>query len=442
MSTRPWIKSYAPGTPVDLPALAHTHLAHFLRAHAQANAQRPAFSTVLPGGQCGTMSFAELDARSDAFAAFLREELGLQAGDRVALQLPNCQAFPIAAFGVLKAGLVLVNTNPLYTPTEMAYQFKDSGAKALVISDLFANKLKSALAGTSVEHVVCASLAEGFPVFTGTLVRLVMKYVHRRVPKCPVPFRDFGAALDLGASRLRRGAKPDGYIAGQGHDSLAVLQYTGGTTGVSKGAMLSHGNLLSNVEQAYEFCKHRIVPGQEVVLAPLPLYHVFAFTVNLLTFYRTGAHGVLIPSPRPPYNLKAAFKRFEITWMCGVNTLYAALLNEAWFQKNPPKSLKVAIAGGAALTGAVAGVLVAPSVFLAPNNFVPIMISGFVAAVLGGLDSPPGAVVGAMLLGLALSYVGGYAGTALVPIAALVVLVVVLMVRPTGLFPTTSERRV
>ncbi|HTB22896.1 MAG TPA: AMP-binding protein [bacterium] len=354
MSTRPWTSSYASGTPLDLPPLAQAHLAPFLRAHAAVHGPQPAFSTVLPGGQTGTLSFAELDARSDAFAVFLREELKLRAGDRVALQLPNCLAFPIAAFGVLKAGLVLVNTNPLYTPTEMAYQFKDSGAKALVISDLFANKLKSSLDGTAVEHVVCASLTEGFPLFTGTLVRLVMKYVHRRVPKCPVPHREFGAALALGAAKLRQGAGLDGYIAGQGPDSLAVLQYTGGTTGVSKGAMLSHGNLLSNVEQAYQFCKHRIVLGQEVVLAPLPLYHVFAFTVNLLTFYRTGAHGILIPSPRPPYNLKAAFKRFDVTWMCGVNTLYAALLNEPWFQKKPPRSLKVSIAGGAALLGAVA----------------------------------------------------------------------------------------
>jgi long-chain acyl-CoA synthetase len=354
MNPRPWTRYYAAGTPLDLPPLAEDHLARFLRAHAAIHAKRPAFSTVLPGGQTGTLSYRDLDARSDAFAVFLREELGLKPGDRVALQLPNCLAFPIAAFGVLKAGLVLVNTNPLYTPSEMVHQFKDSGAKALIISDLFANKLKQGLASTGVEHVVTASLTEGFPAFTGAVVRFVMKYVHRRVPKCPMPHWDFSAALARGSAGLKQGAPLQDYIAGQGPDTLAVLQYTGGTTGVSKGAMLSHGNLMSNVEQAYLFCRHRITTGQEVVLAPLPLYHVFAFTVNLLTFYRTGAHGVLIPSPRPPYNLKEAFRRFNITWMCGVNTLYAALLNEPWFQKRPPKSLKVAIAGGAALLEAVA----------------------------------------------------------------------------------------
>jgi long-chain acyl-CoA synthetase len=131
-------------------------------------------------------------------------------------------------------------------------------------------------------------------------------------------------------------------------EDLAVLQYTGGTTGVSKGAMLSHRNILANVEQAYQFCKHRITPSQEVVLAPLPLYHVFSFTVNLLTFHRTGAHSILVPNPRPVSSLKAVFAKYPITWMTGINTLYAALTNEAWFQAAPPLQMKVAIAGGAA----------------------------------------------------------------------------------------------
>ena len=353
-NARPWTRYYAADTPRDLPKLSENHLAHFLRAYAGRYAQSPAFSTVLPGGQSGTLSYKDLDVRSDAFAAYLKEELGLVAGDRVALQLPNCLAFPIAAFGVLKAGLVLVNTNPLYTPAEMSYQFKDSGAKALIILDLFAEKLKQGLSGTAIKHVVTASVTEGFPALSGALIRFVMKYVRRGVPKCPVPHQDFGAALALGFGRLRTGVILENYIAQQGSGTLACLQYTGGTTGVSKGAMLSHGNLLSNIEQAYLFCSHRIILGQEVVLAPLPLYHIFAFTVNLLTFYRTGAHGILIPSPRPPSNLKAAFRRFNVTWMCGVNTLYAALLHEDWFVKRPPKNLKVSIAGGAALLGAVA----------------------------------------------------------------------------------------
>ncbi|MGH7442024.1 MAG: AMP-binding protein, partial [bacterium] len=273
MNARPWTRFYATNTPFDLPPLPENHLARFARAHAALHGSRPSFSTVLPGGQTGTLSFAQLDAQSDAFAAFLREDLGLQAGDRVALQLPNCLAYPIAAFGVFKAGLVLVNTNPLYTPTEMAYQFKDSGAKALVILDLFADKLESALPGTNVAHVVTASLTEGFPALSGALVRFVLKHVQHRVPTCRHPHRAFNTVLALGHARLAQGLDPKTYTSNLGPDALACLQYTGGTTGVSKGTMLSHGNLLSNVEQAWLFCRHRIIPEQEVVLAPLPLYH-------------------------------------------------------------------------------------------------------------------------------------------------------------------------
>ena len=354
MEPRPWTRYYAPGTPTELPPLAQDHLARFARAHAVIHAGRPAFSAVLPGGQHGTLSYEKLDRASDYFAAYLREELKLAPGDRVAIQLPNCLAYPVAAFGVLKAGCVLVNTNPLYTAAEMGYQFRDSGAKALVVLDLFSDKLGEALKGSAVKHVVLASLTEGFPALSGALVRFVLRYVQHRVPACPVAATGFRQSLRLGRARLRAGADPQAWIAGQGTGTLAALQYTGGTTGVSKGAMLSHGNLLSNVEQAYLFCAHRIIPEQEVVLAPLPLYHVFAFTVNLLTFYRTGAHTVLVPSPRPISNLQSAFRRYPITWMTGVNTLYSALLGEAWFVQRPPKSLKVAIAGGAALLGAVA----------------------------------------------------------------------------------------
>ncbi len=354
MNARPWTRFYAPNTPHELPPLPEDHLARFLRAHASLHSHRPAFTTVLPGGQSGTLSFGRLDELSDAFAAHLREDLGLKPGERVALQLPNCLAYPIAAFGVLKAGLVLVNTNPLYTPAEMAYQLKDSGAAALVILDLFADKLEAGLAGTGVRHVVRASLAEGFGTLQGALVRFVLERMQRRVPRQARGLADLRSALEAGRRRIASGADPIAYTSGSGPDSLACLQYTGGTTGVSKGTMLTHGNLLSNVEQTWLFCRHRIVPEQEVVLAPLPLYHIFAFTVNLLTFYRTGSHGILVPSPRPLSNLKAAFRGRRITWMCGVNTLYAGLLAEPWFRERPPESLKFSLAGGAALLSAVA----------------------------------------------------------------------------------------
>ena len=354
MPVHRWTRYYSAGMPAELPPLAQDHLARFARAHAAIHATHPAFSTCLPGGQSGSATYAQVDAQSDAFAAYLREELKLQPGDRVAVQLPNCQAYPVAAFGVFKAGCVLVNVNPLYTAAETSHQLQDSGARVLLVLDMFTDKLPEVLTQSAVRDVLVCSLTEGFPAVQGAVVRFVLRYVQRRVPACPVPFTPYGQALQRGQSRLDAGADRESWIAGQGADSLAALQYTGGTTGVSKGAMLSHGNLLSNVEQSYLFCKHRIIPEQEVVLAPLPLYHIFAFTVNLLTFYRTGAHTILVPSPRPMSNLKAPFAKYPITWMTGVNTLYSALLNEAWFQQDPPKALKVSIAGGAALLGAVA----------------------------------------------------------------------------------------
>jgi long-chain acyl-CoA synthetase len=350
---RPWTRLYAPGVPQDLPPLAQDHLARFVRSHAAIHRDRPAFSVCLPGGQGGTTDYAKIDSLSDDFAAYLREELKLAQGDRVAVQMPNCLAYPVAAFGILKAGCVLVNVNPLYTPSEVSAQLVDSGAKALVVIDLFAGNLDQSLPSTQVKHVVTASLTVGFPALQGMIVRFVLKKVKKQVPDCPVPHTQLREALRTGRS-LRQGKDLGAYIAGQGAEDVACLQYTGGTTGVSKGACLTHANLLSNVEQAYQFCKHRIIPEQEVVLAPLPLYHIFAFTVNLLTFFRTGAHTILVPSPRPISNLKAAFKKFPLTWMTGVNTLYAALLNEDWFKAEPPKHMKVAIAGGTALHGAVA----------------------------------------------------------------------------------------
>jgi long-chain acyl-CoA synthetase len=331
-----------------MPPLQHPHLPAMLRAQSAAYAAKPAFTVCLPNGASATLTYAELDAASDAFAVYLRETLKLEAGDRVAIQLPNCLAYPVAAIGVLKAACVLVNCNPLYTPTELENQLKDSGAKALVVLDLFAGRLAGLHEKTAVKHVVMARLTEFFPALKGALIQFVLKYVKKQIPPCPVPTLAFKDALHPAPA-----AKALSYAEGLSRSSLAALQYTGGTTGVSKGAMLSHGNLLANVEQAYQFCKHRITLSQEVVLAPLPLYHVFAFTVNFLTFYRTGAHSILIPRPRPMSNMKAAFAKFPITWMTGVNTLYAALLNEKWFQAKPPLELKVAIAGGAALHGAV-----------------------------------------------------------------------------------------
>jgi len=338
-----------------LPALRFSHLAELVRKSSARFSGQTAFTTCMPNGMHGSLSYAEVDRLSDAFAAYLRETLGLAAGARVALQTPNCLAYPVVAFGVFKAGCVLVNTNPLYTPSEMAHQLRDSGAEVLVIVDLFANKLEGILAGTGVRKVVVAEVTQFFGAVPRAVIRSVMKLWNRVLPAIVVPHASLAQALAEGETALKaKPGAPATYTQGQGLEALAALQYTGGTTGTSKGAMLTHGNLLSNLEQAYAMGSSHIEEGRECVLTALPLYHIFAFQFNLLCFYAAGARNVLVPSPRPVQNLQRAFDNYPITWVSGVNTLFNALLNEEWFTAFPPAQLKAAVAGGAALQSAVA----------------------------------------------------------------------------------------
>jgi len=354
---RVWRSHYAPGTAPDLPPTPHASLAAMVDAASREFAALKAFTTVVPNGMNGSLSFAQVDELSDAFAAFLRGELGLAAGARVAVQLPNGLAYPVVAFGVLKAGCVLVNTNPLYTRPEMQHQFRDSGAEVLVITELFADKLDAVVGPTPVRHVVVAGVPELFPAVPRGIVRAVQRWWNRALPPIPVPHLRFAAALARGREHLRRlggAAAVRAWWQPIGPADTAVLQYTGGTTGVSKGAQLTHGNLLANVAQIRAMGTSLIEPGRECVLTALPLYHVFAFTANLLSFYEAGARNVLIPSPRPVQNLQRAVENTPLTWITGVNTLFNALLNEEWFVAFPPRRLKAAVAGGTALHHAVA----------------------------------------------------------------------------------------
>jgi long-chain acyl-CoA synthetase len=352
MSDRPWVPHYAPGTNADIGPIPYRHLAEMVRRKSAEYAASTAFTQVMPNGMSGSLTFQEVDRQSDAFAAYLREELGLAAGDRVAVQMPNSLAYPVVLFGVLKAGCVAVNTNPLYTPTEMTHQFSDSGAKVLVISDLFVDRLPTVLPKTQVKTVVTVRITEWFPAVPAFIIRTVLKYVKKQLPPVTVPHTPLQEALEAGRKRV--GAGVEKYVEGVELDSIAALQYTGGTTGVSKGAMLTHRNLLANVFQMLEMNGNYLDRGKESVMTALPLYHIFAFTVNLLLFYEVGGHNVLIPSPRPPSNLKAAFAKQPVTWFSGVNTLFNALANEEWFRQSPPKGLKMSVAGGMALHGPVA----------------------------------------------------------------------------------------
>ncbi len=350
MSQTPWLDHYPADVSRTLEPVPFRHLPDLITQASKTYVKRKAFVQVMPNGMNGRLTFEQIDRLSDNFAQYLREVLGLSEGDRVAVQMPNNLSYPIVAFGIFKAGLVLVNTNPLYTPSEMIHQYRDSGAKVLVVIDMFADKLPEVLGKTNIEHVVTVKISEFFPPVVAGVIRLVQRFWSRTLPRITVEHTRFQDALKLGGSA----AKSTDYLANISGDSVAALQYTGGTTGVSKGAMLTHNNLIYNTVQMIQMNGKFIRPGQETVLTALPLYHIFAFTVNLLGFYHSGGTNILVPTPRPPSNLKRAFENYEITWLSGVNTLFNALLNERWFTDSPPKHLIASAAGGMALHESVA----------------------------------------------------------------------------------------
>jgi long-chain acyl-CoA synthetase len=351
---RPWEAAYGKSIERDLPAPRYQSLAHLVDSACRRFSNQKAFTCVVPNGMNGTLSYARVGELSDAFAAYLRNVCKLNAGDRVAVQLPNGLAYPIVAFGVFKAGCVLVNTNPLYTPSEMAHQFKDSGARVLVIVDMFADKLAEVIPQTGIERVVLAGVSEMFPTLPNLIVRGVQKVWSKVLPAIPqlsITIDRIKPALQMGRQALGV-ADAKAWWQGIQPGDLAALQYTGGTTGVSKGAMLTHHNLLTNVDQVLAMGRSHMGPN-ECVLTALPLYHIFAFTANLLSFVDIGGRNILIPSPRPVQNLQRAVENYPITWITGVNTLFNGLMNEEWFTAFPPKHLKAAIAGGTALHRAV-----------------------------------------------------------------------------------------
>ncbi|HEX8027043.1 MAG TPA: AMP-binding protein [Vicinamibacterales bacterium] len=346
---RPWTRFYPPDTPQDLPPVKYPHVPAAVRDASATYAGQVAFTLGLPNGAQGGITFAETDRLSDEFAVYLREVAGFKPGERVAIQMPNCLAYPIAVFGTLKAGLVMANTNPLYTTAEMIHQFADSGAVGLIVIDLFAPRVAEALPKTSITKVIIVSISDLLPPLKRFLVHAVQKYVKKMIPPITFEHTTMAKALAAGAQRIAAGADPKVYAQALTHDSVAALQYTGGTTGVAKGAVLTHGNLLANTMQGLEMWRPFLRLGQEVMLTALPLYHIFAFTANLMIFYMAGGRNVLVPSPRPLSNLKAVMLAEPITWFTGVNTLFAALMHEPWFKEKRDWSLRGSVAGGMAL---------------------------------------------------------------------------------------------
>jgi long-chain acyl-CoA synthetase len=351
--TFPWLAAYPPGIPARIETPPYGLLGEIAPDLAARRPTARAFTTMMPNGMAATLTFAEVDRYSDAFAAYLRETLRLEPGARVAIQIPNGLAYPVVAFGTFKAGCVLVNVNPLYTAHEMAHVLADAEPAAIVAIDMFAGKLAAAMEQVPVPHVILAQAASLFPMPTRRLIGFVQKYLKKQVPYPHFRRAVFSKALALGAACIRTGANVKEYTRQMEPSAVACLQYTGGTTGVSKGAMLTHRNLLMNMAQFLSFRSDDMRESDRVLTA-LPLYHIFAFTVNLLGFFVRGAHNILIPSPKPLTNLRKAFETQDITFITGVNTLFNGLLNESWFCANPPKSLRVSIAGGMALQEAVA----------------------------------------------------------------------------------------
>ncbi len=301
--------------------------------------RKPAFSGL---GQ--TLSFGDLEQHSRHFAAYLQNETGLRPGDRIAIQLPNILPYPVAIFGAMRAGLVVVNTNPLYTAREMRHQFNDSGAKALVVLETIAATAQEVVPDTDIEEIIVVGLGDLLPMPRRWLTELVVKYVQKRVPAYDLPQSvSFRHCLATGSRRRFSPAKPAG-------DDLAVLQYTGGTTGLSKGAMLTHDNILANIAQTRPFLMLRLGEGQETVIAPLPLYHIYSFTVNCGVLLESGNHSVLIPNPRDMDAFIAELKKWQFTVFLGINTLFVALCQQESFRQLRFNGLKMTVAGGMALT--------------------------------------------------------------------------------------------
>ena len=352
--TRPWTAFYGASVRKTIDAPEFRTIGDFVSATAALYADKPAFTTCLPNGMNGTLSYRQADEMSDALAVYLREVSGLNTGDRVAIQVPNCLAYPIAAMAIFKAGCVLVNVNPLYTPEEMVKQFVDAEPAAIVVVDMFADKLAEAVKDYPIPNVIVTRVAEYLPAMPRGIVGLVQKYWDKTITPITIPHMRLPEAVKAGrAKQAEMQGALDGYRNTIEPDDVACLQYTGGTTGVSKGAMLTHANILVNMEQTMELIE-QFEKGKEVALTALPLYHVFAFTVNFLGMFSQGAHNILIPNPRPLSNLKRAFENYKITWLSGVNTLFNGLNGEIWFQDTPPKHLKFASSGGMATQGVVA----------------------------------------------------------------------------------------
>jgi len=340
---RPWLDHYPAGVPAQIDANEYASVPAVLEEAFGRFRDRPAFANF--GHQ---LSYGQVDEMSGQFAGYLTGVLGLGKGDRIAIMMPNVLQYPIALFGALRAGLVVVNTNPMYTARELQHQLEDAGAKAIVVLDNFAETLQQIVADTQVKHIVTTGIGDLLGFAKGALINFAIKHVKKMVPTYHLPqavrFRDAlarGAAHPLPSVTLK-------------HNDIAFLQYTGGTTGVAKGAMLSHGNMIANMLQASAWIGANAKPGEEVIITALPLYHIFSLTANGLVFMRLGGLNWLITNPRDMPAFVKELKQSGFTALTGVNTLFNGLLNTPGFAELDFSRLHLTLGGGMAVQRAVA----------------------------------------------------------------------------------------
>jgi long-chain acyl-CoA synthetase len=345
-----WSDKRPAGVPNQIDLAAYKSVIEVFERSCKKFADRPAFSNLGV-----TLTYAELDRLSAAFAAYLQKNTDLKPGDRIAVQMPNVLQYPIAVFGALRAGLIVVNTNPLYTAREMRHQFKDAGVRALVYINLFGKLVEEVLPDTEIDFLIEARMGDLLPSLKGWLVNTVVKKLKKMVPDFNLPQAvSFKDALKQGQGHALKPVRV-------GLEDIAVLQYTGGTTGVAKGAMLTHGNLVANMQQVDACLSQRgpdgsplMKQGQEIMIAPLPLYHIYAFTANCMCMMVNGNHNILITNPRDIGGFIKELKKWRFSALLGLNTLFVALMDHPEFKTLDFSNLKVTNSGGTALVKATA----------------------------------------------------------------------------------------
>ncbi|MCQ4297090.1 long-chain-fatty-acid--CoA ligase FadD1 [Pseudomonas stutzeri] len=338
-----WKDKYPVGVASEINPDEYQNIQAVLKQSCERFADKPAFSNL---GK--TLTYGELYKLSGDFAAYLQQNTDLQPGDRIAVQLPNLIQYPIVVFGAMRAGLIVVNTNPLYTAREMEHQFNDAGAKALICLANMAHLAEEVLPKTGIKHVIITEVADMLPPLKRMLINAVVKHVKKMVPAFSLPKAvKLNDALALGRGKSVREASPSS-------DDVAVLQYTGGTTGVAKGAMLTHRNIVANMLQCKALMGSNLNDGSEVLIAPLPLYHIYAFTFHCMAMMLSGNHNILISNPRDLPAMIKDLSKYRFSGFVGLNTLFVALCNSEDFRKLDFSALKVTLSGGMALQLATA----------------------------------------------------------------------------------------